>query len=319
MWLVSFFLLFSHCFAEVSLEPSRNRMVRQLIKDINKEHRIPTEWLNQQFAGLKLNEATLNLMQRPFEAKPWHQYRQMLVSQKRTDSGKQFMLRHSDVLRKYEDKYQIPASVVTAIIGIETSYGQNKGDFNVLEALSTLGLYYTPRSSYFRSEAIELLKYAFTNKLSTKHIKGSYAGAVGIPQFMPSNISRYGRHHAKDGTVDIIDNPEDAILSVFHYLSKHGRWQPNEPVMKALTLTGEQSKRLQAMMGDQRMLHVNRQIEDKFNLRHAEKSWIIHLEHAPGQYQYYRVFRNFRSIMSYNNSVHYSSAVYQLSQRFNPV
>jgi membrane-bound lytic murein transglycosylase B len=314
MWFLVYVLLFSHSLGVVSLEPSRNRMVKQLIKDVHKQHRIPVEWLNQQFEGLQLNEASLNLMQRPFEAKPWHQYRQLLVSQKRVKGGREFIQKHKAVLGRYEAKYQIPASVVTAVIGIETSYGQNKGDFNVLEALSTLGLYYTPRSSYFRSEAVELLRYAFANQLSTKNIKGSYAGAVGIPQFMPSNIARYGRQHTQEGVVDLIGNTDDAIVSVFHYLSKHGRWQPNEPVMRKLQLSPDQANHLSKRMGEQRMLPVDRSLEHMLNLRHASKSWIIRLEHAPNQYHFYRVFRNFKSIMSYNNSVHYSSAVYQLSQ-----
>lgn len=314
MWFLVYVLLFSHSLGVVSLEPSRNRMVKQLIKDVHKQYRIPMEWLNQQFDGLQLNEASLNLMQRPFEAKPWHQYRQLLVSQKRIVSGREFMQKHKAVLAKYETKYQIPASVVTAVIGIETSYGQNKGDFNVLEALSTLGLYYTPRSHYFRSEAVELLKYAFTHQLSTKNIKGSYAGAVGIPQFMPSNIARYGRQHTQEGVVNLIDNTDDAIVSVFHYLSKHGRWQPNEPVMKQLSLNQDQSRHLSKKMDALRMLPVDRALENMLNLRHTSKSWIIRLEYAPNQYRFYRVFRNFKSIMSYNNSVHYSSAVYQLSQ-----
>lgn len=301
--------------ASVSLESQKNVMVRNLITKINKEHKIPKPWLENQFKQLKLNESVLNLMQRPLEGKPWAAYKSMIISKTRVSNGKKFVNKHQTILKSYEREYKIPASVVTAIIGIETSYGQNKGDFNVLEALSTLAFYYTPRSQYFYQETIALLTYAYKNKMDINQIKSSYAGAVGIPQFMPSNIEKYGIKHNTKGKVNLYSNTDDAIASVFNYLKVNGQWQPHQPVMRKIKLSDSKRKALREMMSETRMLKVDRKVEQYFNLRHDKQSWLIKLQQKNGDYDYYRVFHNFRAIMRYNNSVHYSSAVYQLSEK----
>ena len=315
MWFLLLLCIFNQTYASVSLEPARNRMVKQLVQEVHKKHQIPTSWLNQQFKGLALNELSLNLMQRPFEAKPWYQYRQLLVSPKRVQNGTQFMRTYHSVLQNYEKRYHIPASIVAAIIGIETSYGENMGDFITLEALSTLAFYYTPRSDYFRSEAIELLRYAYNHKIATATIKGSYAGAIGIPQFMPSNIELYGRHHGKDGKLDLVHDHNDAIASVFNYLAKMGHWASFKPIMRKLELNNKLKDTLNTKLGTQRMLAVDEPLAKQFNLRPADPSWIIRLESKENQYEFYRVFSNFKSIMRYNNSVHYSAAVTQLAEQ----
>lgn len=313
------FLLFLSLFlplhAAVSLEPQNNRMVKNMIQDVHKKYQVPKAWLESQFSELRMNESVLNLMQKPFEAKPWSQYKKMMLSHKRIENGKKFIKKNQSLLSSYEKRFQIPASVVVSIIGIETSYGQNKGNFNVLEALSTLAFYYSPRCDYFYDEAVSLLRYAYKNKLSTKHIKSSYAGAIGIPQFMPSNIEKYGLHHSSKGQVDIYDNTDDAIASVFNYLHRNGKWQPKQPVMRKLSLSAEKNKHLQNIFENKRMIAVNPSIEKQFNLRKAPKSWIIKLQKTDGDFEYYRVFHNFKAIMRYNNSVHYSTAVFSLSQK----
>ena len=244
MWFLLLLCIFNQTYASVSLEPARNRMVKQLVQEVHKKHQIPTSWLNQQFKGLALNELSLNLMQRPFEAKPWYQYRQLLVSPKRVQNGTQFMRTYHSVLQNYEKRYHIPASIVAAIIGIETSYGENMGDFITLEALSTLAFYYTPRSDYFRSEAIELLRYAYNHKIATATIKGSYAGAIGIPQFMPSSYNHYAvPGQAQQTSINLFSNHDDAIMSVANFLRDAG-WQRNQPVACSIaSCSGRNSRR----------------------------------------------------------------------------
>jgi membrane-bound lytic murein transglycosylase B len=308
-------LLFPQIHAAVSLEAKENRMVQNMITDVNKKYNIPKDWLAQQFVSLKMNERVLNLMQRPFESKPWHHYKKMMLSERRIENGKRFMQQHKNVLQKYENQYQVPATVVTSIIGIETSYGANKGDFHVLEALATLSFYYTPRSEFFYNETVSLLRYAFKNNVLLTKIKSSYAGAIGIPQFMPSNIDKYAVAHERPGHIDIYNNTTDAIASVFNYLKKSGKWQHGQPIMRKLVLSGEKTKQLSAELASKRMLEVTPTVVERYNLRPGSRSWLIRLETADGNWEYYRVFQNFKAIMRYNNSIHYSSAVYQLSQR----
>ena len=310
--------LFTQPFATVSLESHKNVMVKKLIQKMNTEEKIPKTWLESQFNQLKLNESVLNLMQKPLEGKPWHAYKTMMVSKNRVRGGQVFVTQNKAVLNMYEKKFQVPASVVSAIIGIETSYGQNKGDFNVLEALSTLAFYYTPRSQFFYEETKSLLSYAYRHNIDINAIKSSYAGAIGIPQFMPSNIEKYGIKHKKTGQVNLYSNTNDAIASVFNYLKTNGQWQPNQPVMKKLNLGKEKKGSLKKMLAETRMLKVNRKLEQYFNLKKDAPSWLIKLQKADGDYDYYRVYHNFRVIMRYNNSIHYSSAVYTLSQRLQP-
>ena len=301
--------------ASVSLAAHNNTMVKKMIEKIHQEHHIPKAWLTEQFNNLKLNDAVLNLMQKPFEAKPWAQYQHMMITKTRIDNGKTFMLKNQAVIQNYEKKYRIPGSIVSAIIGIETSYGRNKGNFNILEALSTLAFYYTPRSQYFYSETVSLLRYAYQNNLDINSIKSSYAGAVGIPQFMPSNIEKYGMHHGSKGKIDIYNNHHDAIASVFNYLKTKGQWAVGQPVMKKLNLPKDKAEKLQALLANTRLLKVDKHIQAMFNLRKDAPSWLIKLQQQDGSYAYYRVYQNFRAIMKYNNSVHYSSAVYQLSTK----
>lgn len=308
-------LLFPQINAAVSLEAKDNRMVQNMISDVNKKYNIPKDWLAQQFVSLKMNERVLNLMQRPFESKPWYHYKKMMLSDRRIENGKRFMHQHETTLEKYEKKYQVPASVVSSIIGIETSYGTNKGDFHVLEALATLSFYYTPRSEFFYNETVSLLRYAFNHNILLNRIKSSYAGAIGIPQFMPSNIDKYAVAHERPGHIDIYNNTTDAIASVFNYLKKSGKWQPGQPVMRKLVLNSEKSKLLNAELGNKRLLEVTPMVVERYNLRPGQRSWLIKLETADGHWEYYRVFQNFKAIMRYNNSIHYSSAVFQLSQR----
>ena len=300
--------------AAISLEPKNNRMVKQMIAHTHKKHNIPQDWLVSQFESLSLNESCLSLMQKPFETKPWMTYKKMMLSKNRIQNGKHFINQYKSTFDLYESQYKIPSSVVAAIIGIETSYGSNKGDFHVLEALTTLALYYTPRSQFFYEETVSLLDYAYHNQLDLGSVKSSYAGAIGIPQFMPSNIKLYGKHHGTKGRLDIYDNHHDAIASVFNYLKKNGQWQPNQPVMKPLNLNTEKRNKIIELSGSQRLLPVTPDIEKTFNLRPAKQSWIIKLQTGDNQISLYRVFPNFRSIMRYNNSIHYSSAVYALYQ-----
>lgn len=307
-------LSFNLAMASVSLAPRDNRMVKQMIAKVHQKYNIPVPWLEHQFQSLNMNESCLKLMQKPFEAAPWMKYKAMMLSQKRIASGHAFLKQHQETFQYYESQYQIPAAVVAAIIGIETSYGHNKGDFHVLEALATLALYYTPRSQFFYDETISLLDYAYHHDLDLNTVKSSYAGAVGIPQFMPSNIKRFGKHHGHKGQLDLYNNTEDAIASVFNYLKESGHWQPQQPTIKKLPLPAEKHTEMLEAIGSKRLLLVTPDIEHRFNLKPAEKSWIIKLQTDPGTYRFYRVFHNFRSIMSYNNSVHYSAAVIELAQ-----
>lgn len=234
--------------------------------------------------SLKPNQKILHAMTRPFEKKPWTYYRSYFVTPKRIQMGADYLRVHHAQLMQLQHRYGIPATIITAIIGVETEYGTHLGKFSVLNTLYTLGFYYPPREKFFRKELGQYLILARDNHLPLKTLKGSYAGALGIPQFMPSSYRYFGVSAENNGNVNLFRNP-DAIASVANYFHKNG-WHANQPIAHQLS---------------QRPDH----------LPNNEKLLVL-----PGKNgnQYWAVDHNFYTIMTYNHNVVYAMAVYQLSQ-----
>lgn len=265
--LLTFFLFLTFCLInlyaiDVSLDYKDNKLTRQLAKELEQTLKIPTTWTKKQFKGTHMDVQSIVLMQKPAESLPWRHYKQITLTAHRVNQGKQFLIQHQKIFDKYEKKTGIPRSVVAAIIGIETSYGNNCGNHKVLESLATLAFYYTPRAKFFRNEVKSLLSYAYTHNLSLDNIKGSYAGAIGIPQFMPSVINQLAvAYRGKD--FDLEHSPEDSIASVYQYLSVRGHWQPNQPVIQRAYLDTASLKTLNLWGSDNDTDHINLHIDQK--------------------------------------------------------
>ncbi|MDX1734377.1 MAG: lytic murein transglycosylase B, partial [Halioglobus sp.] len=185
------------------------------------------------FAQAQKKDSILEAISRPAErVKPWHEYRDIFLTDKREREGVDFYAQHRETLQRAEREMGVPAEIIVAIIGVETSYGRITGRYRVLDALSTLAFDYPRRSEFFTRELKHYLILARDQGMDPTQLKGSYAGAMGYGQFMPSSYRSYAIDYDADGVVDIWNNPVDAIGSVANYFMRHG-WRGGEPVVFA--------------------------------------------------------------------------------------
>jgi membrane-bound lytic murein transglycosylase B len=180
----------------------------------------------------------VDAMRRPHEAKPWSLYRPIFLTPSRIEGGQAFWRSHAELLRRAEGVYGVPPEVIVAIIGVETNYGGNLGRHRVIDALTTLGFAYPPRAEFFRSELEAFLLLARDEAIDAARVTGSYAGALGKPQFIPSSYRAFAVDFDGDGRRDLWRSDADVIGSVANYLRHHG-WRPGEPVALPAVLTPE--------------------------------------------------------------------------------
>lgn len=259
------------------------------------------------------SDKALSLMDRQFEKSGWGMYRKSMVTDNRSNKGGRFYLEHRPSLELAYAQYGVTPEIIAAILAVETNYGDYKLPHRAVDVLSTLGFYYPRRADYFRSELEALLAYAEKNGMDPFSFMSSYAGAVGIPQFMPSNISKYGVDFGGDNIVDLVNSKTDAIGSVGNYLAKFG-WQKDKPTAIKLRGTGFDSFLGQGY--DPKF--TVKELEDAgiifaLTANPEEKVNVIRLQTDKG-FEHWAIFSNFRTIMRYNNSANYALAVLLISK-----
>jgi membrane-bound lytic murein transglycosylase B len=264
---------------------AKRKDVQKFIQTMHKKHKFDTKNLNTLFDTFGTEPKVLALMSKQYEALPWYRYRDTVVTEKRTKEGVVFWNKHDVLLKKAEKQFGVPAEIIVAILGVETSYGQITGNYPVLQTLSTLAFDYPRRAPFFKAELEHFLLLVKEGALHPITTRGSYAGAMGIPQFMPSSYKRYAVDFSGTGKRDLIHDIADVIGSVGNYLKANG-WQRDEKIiLKKTSNNGEMGKPI---------------ILEK-NATHAKEQWVgLH---------------NFSVILRYNRSNHYAMAVYQLSQK----
>jgi membrane-bound lytic murein transglycosylase B len=217
--------------------------VRGFIREMAKRHGFEESKLSSLFARVERAEPVLAAMRKPPEPPVWADYRAIFLTEKRIEGGVAFWQAHGELLERAEREYGVPAAVIVAIIGIETFYGRNTGRWRVIDALTTLAFDHPPRARFFRGELESYLLLVRDNGHDVLSVRGSYAGAIGIPQFMPSSTRAYAVDFDGDGIVDLRESTADAIGSVASFLSKHG-WEPGAPVQLKPALEGGAWRRL---------------------------------------------------------------------------
>lgn len=246
----------------------------------------------------------------------WGQYRKIFLTDKRTRQGVDFWRRNEQALKRAEQEYGVPPQFIVAIIGIETFYGRITGRDRVLDALYTLGFYYPKRSKFFLSELESFFLLTREEQLNPAKPKGSYAGAMGLGQFMPSSYRAYAVDFDGDGKRDIWNNETDAIGSVGNYFARHG-WKNNQPVTrKAAGVLPKHQKFVKAgMKPSVSIAELKRAgIDTGKDLPDKMLSSVIELETGAGK-EYWLGLPNFYTITRYNHSNMYAMAAYQLSER----
>lgn len=211
--------------------------VRSFIARLVENHGFAESELTKLFSSVRRTEPVLRAIKPPPERPTWQEYRALFLTTQRIEGGVAFWNAHREVLERAAREYGVPGEYIVAIIGIETFYGRHTGRWRVLDALTTLAFDYPPRAQFFRSELEHYLLLARDSGLDAFSVRGSYAGAMGIPQFMPGSTRAYAVDFDGDGAIDLLGNPADAIGSVANFLKRHG-WLAGTDVQLEANVSG---------------------------------------------------------------------------------
>lgn len=277
-------------------------------------------YLFEVLSEAKRQESILKAISRPAEkALNWGQYRNIFIQPKRIKQGVAFWKENQAALRKAEQEYGVPAEIIVAIIGVETRYGRITGSYRVLDALATLGFDYPRRGKFFQGQLKEYLRLVREEKSDYKAHKGSYAGAMGYGQFIPSSFRNFAIDFDGDGKRDIWNNKTDAIGSVANYFAEH-KWLPGAPVISAVTFNAKTdeawfSKGRKGLIPNTTLAEWQaRGVEAQVKSDNTDKAILMKLQMGD-DYQYWLGLHNFYVITRYNHSKLYAMAVYRLSEQ----
>lgn len=292
--------------------------INTFIDESVQKHGLDRATVKQILTQAKINHQVLDAIARPWEAKPWHQYFPIFLTEKRLTKGLAFWNEHRDTLARAEKEFGVPAEIIVAIIGVETFYGSYKGKYSVLDALYSLGFYYPPRSTFFRSELWQYLKLIQEEGWQPESVKGSYAGAMGWGQFISSSYRHYAVDFDGDGKRDLLNNPIDAIGSVANYFKLH-HWKAGEPVafkLESLPEAADQysSKELKISSTWQQLTDAGIAKPNHIKLNSDAKAKVFPFQ-QDGYMEYWVAFDNFYSITRYNHSPLYAMVVFQFSDQ----
>ncbi len=293
--------------------------VKDFIAYMHKVHGFDTVHLARHFAAIHSNATVLRAIRPaavPEQQRSWQRYRERFVNARRTEGGVRFWRENEAVLRRAEAIYGVPAEIIVAIIGVETEYGRNMGQFKVMEALASLAFHYPPRADFFRGELEQFLLLARENGVSPLAITGSYAGAIGIPQFMPSSQRRFAVDFDADDRIDLRNSTSDAIGSVARFLQQHG-WQTGEPVAVPARVDADTS----VLPGIKPAMTLRELAEQGvFAAGDVQRpAALVDLVSPDAATEYWAGFENFYVITRYNRSSFYAMSVFMLAETLREV
>ncbi|MET0217879.1 MAG: lytic murein transglycosylase B [Burkholderiales bacterium] len=296
--------------AEAELRPE----VEAFVVEMSQRHGFDADELRALLAKARTQESILQAMSRPSTARPWFEYRPVYVNPQRVAAGLKFWSDNAATVTRASRTYGVPEEIIVATIGVETLYGRNTGKFRVLDALYTLAFDYPPRAEYFRSELEQFLLLAREQQTDPGKPRGSYAGAMGIAQFMPSSYRKYAVDFDKSGRVDL-SRDSDAIGSVANYMSEFG-WEPDGLVAVPADADGERVDEFIDMgwrpaVSIEALTHAG--ITPQSTVPYETEAALLKLQGEDGPL-YYLGFNNFYVITRYNRSVNYAMSVHELAQ-----
>jgi len=289
--------------------------VAEFVGEMTRDYGFAGEQLMDVFRNAERKQSILDAISRPAErVKTWKEYRPMFLTDARVARGVDFWRQHEAALTRAEQEYGVSASVIVAIIGVETFFGRNTGNYRVIDALSTLSFDYPPRAAFFRKELREFLLLAREEQVDPLSLKGSYAGAMGLPQFMPSSFRAYAVDFDGDGHINIWTDPDDAIGSVASYFKQHG-WVAGEAVVSRATVTGTRvdeglSPGIEPVKTVGELRALGWASHDALRDDMPVTAFRLDGDNGP---EYWMGLKNFYAITRYNRSVMYAMAVHQLA------
>jgi len=312
MFRLAVFLVSSLIAFPVAATPQAD--IQKLPSRLAKSTGIPQSVISDWFTGVRYKKKIIAAITRPSEGLPWYRYKKIFLNEKRFAGGVKFWKKHRKDLQAAEKKYGVPAEMIVAIIGVETQYGQHKGSWSALDSLSTLTVGYPRRSKFFYSELVQLVKLAKEEKISPKQLKSSYAGALGLPQFMPSSYRAYAVDFNADGRRDLLNSEADAIGSVANYFAKHG-WRKGQPVVMKAKISKSAGLKLVNKKRKPTMTVAQlraRGVTPVGKVSSKKKAIVLGFREKSGKVRYLG-FRNFYVITRYNASRNYAMAAWLLA------
>jgi membrane-bound lytic murein transglycosylase B len=289
--------------------------VREFIDEMVARYDFHSDELRRLFQQARYRQDVIDAISRPAERKPWYQYRPLFLSEKRIDGGVEFWEANREALQRASDTFGVPPEIIAAIIGVETFYGRQTGRYRVLDSLTTLAFDYPPRREFFRGELEQFLLLTREEGLDALQITGSYAGAMGPPQFIASSYRTYAIDFAGDGHTNLLTNMADAIGSVANYLKAKG-WQHDGPIAVPAAVSGDDYA---AVVEKGLKPHTSvrdlaaRGIKPREAIADGAAAALLRLDSSETSQEYWLVFDNFSVLMQYNRSPLYAMAVCQLA------
>jgi membrane-bound lytic murein transglycosylase B len=289
------------------------------------EYQLDREEIMSLLHDARFKQSIVDAISRPAEAKPWYEYRPIFITEKRIRGGIEFWREHQDLVQQAAERFAVDPQVVVAIIGVETFYGRNTGGYRVLDALATLSFYYpdigNDRSDFFSRELVQFLLLGSEETLPLREVTGSYAGAMGLGQFIPSSYREYAVDMDGDGRRDLWSSMPDIIGSVANYLHRHG-WEAGQPVAWPSGVAAGADMDLVATRDFKPQKSMAELAAGGFTpaetaadgrVSGETPATVTRLEESDGD-RYWLTFMNFYVITRYNRSPLYAMAVHELSE-----
>ncbi|MFA6972262.1 MAG: lytic murein transglycosylase B [Gallionella sp.] len=285
--------------------------IPEFIDEMVVKHQFNRDELTVLFERANHRPQIIEAISRPAMAKPWLEYRASFVNPQRVKLGLIFWDKYRTELLRAEKKYGVPQEIIVALIGVETVYGQSMGSFRTLDALTTLAFDYPRRSAFFRDELENYLLLAREQQLDLLEVRGSYAGALGIPQFMPSSYHKYAVDFNGNHKTDLLNEAADAIGSVGNYMNGYG-WDNGGPIaVRAEVADGCCAGIAGTPRSPTEWAYVG--VTSGVKNVPADPARLLNFTVTEGR-EYWLVFNNFDVITRYNNSNFYAMSVFQLSE-----
>lgn len=313
----SLILLLGSCIAQADLAFTQRQDVQNFINHMVKDHKFDRKELIAVMSDVQLQPQIIESMDKPFEKKSWDVYKQLFLTPERVQAGMEFWRTNQAALDKAEKQYGVPANIIVAIIGVETLYGKHQGTYRVLDALSTLAFNYPKRSPFFTKELGEYLLLCREHQVPPTQYLGSYAGAMGKPQFMPSSYRNYAAAFSPNTKIDLMNDDNAVIASVANYFHKHG-WKWNQGIAQPAQVEGLNYKKINTTY--KTAVYRVQQLEAAgikpltAAANTPTKVGLIELTTQTGQ-EFWLAYPNFYVITRYNASPQYAMAVYLFSQQ----
>ena len=290
--------------------------VKEFISNMVARHDFNAQRLQGILGQARISDAVLKAISKPAESLPWYRYRALFLQPDRVRLGVEFWKNNAAALQRARQKYGVPPEIITAILGVESRYGRSTGRYRVIDSLATLAFDYPARSDFFRNQLEQFLLLTREQNVDPASITGSYAGAMGIPQFISSSYREYAVDFDADGRADLWTDPADAIGSVANYFNRHG-WRSGGLVTLPVQVSGDAYTRAlgpdltpDLTPGELPKLGI----QSPMRLPADSEAKLLSLEQQNGN-EYWLGFRNFYVITRYNHSPLYAMAVYQLAQQ----